>query len=263
VNWCNKSSKGTTSKGVNLPEMQTSIREGEQEEYADLRWPSPLKSLPKDVFRNHSGLLICDRVTIQTLVLNVDRVSYETEFLKEYVVIIRFAKVGGQHETRRAWLKDLVDAIKLGIIQHHREVGFGFFYIKLDKPEIVKRTLVLSPCRCSFGSITVHRWVPAFNSLNREYEAWSPCRRRMCIKGPKAVGPQPILYHGTHCVPHISGMLRSKMIPMMSWAPDVPGSHNDNLIWQREVLIRAPILCKLNTPTLIWLSVDPRLRVVI
>jgi hypothetical protein len=91
---------------------------------------------------------------------------YETEFLKAHVLIIRFTGVGGIQGSRGAWLEDLDEALKLGTVQHHRhDAGFEFVYIKLDRPDSVRRALALSSFQCSSSTVTIHRWVPAFNPL--------------------------------------------------------------------------------------------------
>jgi hypothetical protein len=95
----------------------------------------------------------------------MEKVIHKTEFLKEHVVILKFVSESGTQGIHGWWLLDLEYAIRLGIIQHQREVGFGFIYIKLNKLESTRRALALSSFRCYAGTATLYRWLPAFNPL--------------------------------------------------------------------------------------------------
>jgi hypothetical protein len=95
----------------------------------------------------------------------MEKVTHEIEFFKEHVVILKFVSESSAQGIRGRWLSDLEHAIRPGIIQHQREAGFGFVYIKLDKSKSMRRALVLSLFQCSAGTATLHRWVPAFNPL--------------------------------------------------------------------------------------------------
>jgi hypothetical protein len=133
----------------------------------DPRRPTPGETLPRGWFRNPNGLLIRDQVSVPALKLNVEHVTHEIAFLKEHVVILHFLEELGLRrlQNQDGWIKELARAAYPGTIQHHRAAGYGFTYIKFDKPDSSRRAMALSPFRCSAGTATLHRWVPAFDPV--------------------------------------------------------------------------------------------------
>jgi hypothetical protein len=130
----------------------------------DPRRLTPQETLPESLLQC-ARTLIRDKVSVPSSTFNMEKVTHEIEFFKEHVVILKFVSESSAQGIRGRWLSDLEHAIRPGIIQHQREAGFGFVYIKLDKSKSMRRALVLSLFQCSAGTATLHRWVPAFNPL--------------------------------------------------------------------------------------------------
>jgi hypothetical protein len=70
----------------------------------DPRRARPHESLPLDLFRNAQGFLIRDTVSITADTLNMGQIAYETEFLKEHVVILQCVKECGRPSNGGGWL---------------------------------------------------------------------------------------------------------------------------------------------------------------
>jgi hypothetical protein len=131
----------------------------------DPRRALPNETLPDGHFHNCNGVLIKDMVVVSSAALHMDKVAQETTFMQEHVVIVRCTGSARQARTSPAWRLELEQDVSPGSIQHHREAGAGFTYIKLNRPETAKHALALSPLQCRSGTLTLHRWIPAFNPL--------------------------------------------------------------------------------------------------
>jgi hypothetical protein len=85
----------------------------------------------------------------------MDSLKQEVAHLSKHVIILRFL-IDLPSDTNRSWIRELEDLIRARV-ELYRDVGVGFFYIKMTHPELTKRLLDLSPCCLSVGTTLLYQ----------------------------------------------------------------------------------------------------------
>lgn len=89
-------------------------------------------------------------------------VKREVAFLKQHIIIVRFACDLPQSFRHELWIRDLEFLIRARVALH-RDAGGGFHFIKLDSVDVARQVLALSPCHLKGGTAIFQRWIPRFN----------------------------------------------------------------------------------------------------
>ena len=105
--------------------------------------------LPERTFRNFHGFLMRERQVVQESIIDLRFLEQEICHLCNHVVIVSF--VGQGSDLHGIWLRELQELLALGQILLHKEVGWGFSYIRLDSAATTRQLLELTPHKFSKG----------------------------------------------------------------------------------------------------------------
>lgn len=86
----------------------------------------------------------------------------EAAYLRQHIVIARFAVNLPPLECHENWIRELESKICVKVALH-RDVGGGFHFLKLNSIEQVRQVLDLTPCHLKVGTALFQRWIPGFN----------------------------------------------------------------------------------------------------
>jgi len=115
-------------------------------------WKEPRDAdLLVGTFRNPNGLLVRECVEVPASNLDMVALRRESTYLKQHVIIVRFANNISPSVDHRSWIRELKDLVNAKT-SLHRGAGGRFHFIKLDTIEMVCQVLNLSPCRFKVGT---------------------------------------------------------------------------------------------------------------
>lgn len=133
--------------------------------------------LPDGYSRSYVGFLF--RTTCREIEVNQSVVKKEIDYLQRHVVLASF--VGGRPSSAilSYWIEHLKRHIG-GWVAIGRNLGRGFFQLRLRDPGMLQKLLMLTPYRTRWGTCIMQNWVPNFdpsNSRGMLVPTWITLRR--------------------------------------------------------------------------------------
>jgi hypothetical protein len=96
----------------------------------------------------------------------MDRLKRVVTYLKQHVVICKFAVDLTKNTNPGKWIHSLDEKLRINI-ELFKDVGGGFFYLKPSPTERREKLLEMNPCKLHAGMLLVQPWISASTLINR------------------------------------------------------------------------------------------------